>query len=440
MGSSSRSAACGALVAGVLVAVQPVTAAELSYGAYLGLGYTDNVTRVSEGKQDETIATIGGQLSLDHESRRLDANVASRLEYREYLDGSYDSEVIGNLIGHAMLDLIEERFTWTLDDTFGQATQNQFAPTTPDNRENVNNLSTGPDFTLPLGSRNKMILRGRYVDVKYEDSDLGNQRTRGEFALRREISEASSMSLNATTEEVTFDDDTQFAEYDHDEGYLSYDVEAARTTLSIDGGVTQIRSGGETDDSWLGRLEFTRQVSPALAVGIKLGHDFSDAGAAFANLQDDQPGSIDPVPVQQTASPFENTYGTIFGQFNRNRTALQLRLSYYDEQYDSQPELDRTRQTLDLSLSRDLNASLSAHASAYFSRQDFETLDHEFTDLMAVLGLRWNFGRVSFLSFDYQFYDRNDDTAGDDYSASEVWVRLSYLVGEGVSSGAFNGP
>lgn len=440
MTSNGRSTAAGVMVAGLLAGAPPAFAADLSYGAYLGLGYTDNVTRVSDGKQDETIATLGGQLRLNHESRRLDANIASRLEYREYLDGIYDSEVIGNLIAKGVLDIVEERFTWTLDDTFGQSTQNQFAPVTPDNRENVNHLSTGPDFTLPFGSRNKLILRGRYVDVHYEDSDLGNQRTRGEFALRRDVSAASSASLNVNTEQVSFDDEAQLGEYDHDEGYLSYNVDAARTRFSVDGGVTQIRSGGETNDSWLGRLDFTRQVSPSLSLGIKLGHDFSDAGNAFANLQDEQPGSIDPVPVQQTASPFENTYGTISGRFARNRTDLQLRASYYDEHYDAQPELDRTRQTFDLSLHRDLNASLSTYMSIYYSRQDFETLDHEFTDMSATLGLRWNFGRVSFLSFDYQFYDRDDDTAGDDYSASEIWVRLSYLVGEDVSSGAFSGP
>lgn len=434
MKSNARSIAV-AVVASLLAAAPPAFAAELSYGAYLGLGYTDNVTRVSEGKQDETIATLGGQLHLNHESRRLDANIASRLEYREYLDGIYDSEVIGNLIAKGTLDIVEERFTWTLDDTFGQSTQNQFAPVTPDNRENVNYLSTGPDFTLPFGSRNKLILSGRYVDLHYENSDLGNQRARGEIALRRDISEASNVALIANTEQVSYDDEAQLGEYDHDEGYLSYNVDAARTQFSIDGGITQIRSGGETNDSWLGRVDLTRQISPSFSLGIKLGHDFSDAGTSFANLQDEQPGSIDPVPVQQTSSPFENNYATISGRFARNRTDLQVHASYYDEHYDVQPDLDRTRQTFDLSLQRDLNASLSSYMSIYYSRQDFETLDHQFTDLTATLGLRWNFGRVSFLSFDYQFYDRNDDTAGDDYSASEVWLRLSYLVGESSFSG-----
>ena len=68
MESRSRWAARAALVAGMLVAMQPASAAELSYGAYVGMGHTDNIERVAEGKQAESIASIGAQLSLEHES------------------------------------------------------------------------------------------------------------------------------------------------------------------------------------------------------------------------------------------------------------------------------------------------------------------------------------------------------------------------------------
>ena len=91
---------------------------------------------------------------------------------------------------------------------YGQTTKNQFAPSTPDNRENVNYLSTGPDFTLSLGSRNKLLLNGRFADVSYEDSELGNQRVRGALALRRDLSDATNVSINVTTEQVSFDDDS----------------------------------------------------------------------------------------------------------------------------------------------------------------------------------------------------------------------------------------
>ncbi|MEO8062848.1 MAG: outer membrane beta-barrel protein [Pseudomonadota bacterium] len=432
--------ALGAAVAGLCATAQVGWGAELSYGVDAGVGYSDNIAKVADDKQGETIATVGAQMRLDHESKRLSAKVATRFEYRDYLDNSFDSEVIGNLIGNAVLDLVEERLTWTVDDTFGQTTANQFAPATPDNRENVNHLSTGPDFTLPLGSRNKLLVHGRYVDVHYEDNALGNNRIRGELALLRELSDASSVSINATSERVSYDDEAQFVEFDHNEAFLSYNLQAARTSLSIEAGATEIRAAGQSNDSWLGRVEMTRQASPSLNVGLEVGHDFSDAGSAFAQVQSLQPGSVDPVPVQQTATPFENNYGAVFARFSRNRTGLQLRLGYTDEGYDAQPLFDRKRISLDLSLQRSLNSYLSAHVSTNYSRQEFEELDRKFADISATLGLRWGVSRTSFVSVDYRYLDRNDDQSGADFRANELWVRFAYLVGDNVAAGGFGGP
>jgi uncharacterized protein (PEP-CTERM system associated) len=184
----------------------------------------------------------------------------------------------------------------------------------------------------------------------------------------------------------------------------------------------------------------TRQASSALNVGLEIGHDFSDAGSAFAQMQSLQPGSVDPVQVQQTAAPFENNYGAVFARFSRNRTGLQLRLGYTDEGYDAQPLFDRKRISLDLSLQRNLNSYLSAHLSSNYSRQEFEELDRKFADLSATLGLRWGVSRTSFISVDYRYLDRNDDQSGADFRANELWLRFAYLVGAEANAGGFGGP
>jgi hypothetical protein len=436
MESRSRSAACAALVAGMLAGMQPAIAGELSYGAYVGMGHTDNIERVNDDEQAESIASIGAQLSLEHESRRLTTSITSRLEYREYLDNTFDSEVIGNLVGNALFDIVEERLTWTIEDTFGQSTVNQFAPVTPGNRENVNYLSTGPDLTLPFLSRNSFIVRGRLADVNYESSNLGNQRIRGELALKRDLSEASNASINATSEQVDFEDDAQFIDYDRNEGFLNYNANTARTNLSIDGGITEIRSQGEKQDTWLGRIAFTRHVSSAATLSFEVGHDFSDAGTIFVELESLlQPGSTDPVPVQQTATPFENTYALLRGEFSGRRTDVRLQAGYNDEKYQDQSTFDRARLTLLLTLERDLSSVISAHVGGNYSRQDYDTLGRTFADMTATLGMRWNFGRASYVSLDYQYLDRSDDLNTAEYSANEVWLRVAYLVGEGVTGG-----
>jgi hypothetical protein len=239
---------------------------------------------------------------------------------------------------------------------------------------------------------------------------------------------------------VDFEDDAQFIDYDRNEGFLNYNANSARTNLSIDGGITEIRSQGENQDTWLGRIAFTRHVSSSATLTFEVGHDFSDAGTIFVELESLlQPGSTDPVPVQQTATPFENTYGLLRGEFSGRRTEVRLQAGYNDEKYQDQSTFDRARLTLLLTLERDLSSVISAHIGGNYSRQDYETLGRTFADMTATLGMRWNFGRASYVSLDYQYLDRSDDLSTAEYSANEVWLRVAYLVGEGVTGGKTSG-
>ena len=434
--SRKAAATCGAVL-GMLAASVP--AAELSYGIDVGAGYDDNITRVSGNEQDDTILAVGGDLHLDHESARMEASIASRLEYRDYLDDSFASEVVGNFIAESKFDIVEERFAWLLSDTFGQSSRDQLSADTPANRESVNFFSTGPDLELPFGSRNTFVVRGLYSNYSYEDSELGNDRVNGELALQRELSTASILSLNATTEKVSFDNQDLYSDFDRNEGFLAYVVDAARTQMSLQGGVTETRSAGETNDDWLGRFKMTRQASSALKVGVELGHEFSDAGSSFVQMQEQQPGSMDPVSVQQTAAPFLNEYVEVFSQFMRNRTGMDLRAGVYDETYEGVPQLDRKRLKLELNLQRSLSPTLTARASANYSSYDYSEISRKFSELEATMGLSWLLGRVTSLSIDYTFSDRNDDDSSDEYRANEVWLRFGYQVGQGASGGASSG-
>ena len=178
----------------------------------------------------------------------MTTSITSRLEYRDYLDDTFDSEVVGNLVGNALVDIVEDRFTWTLEDTFGQSTQNQFAPVTPDNRENVNYLSTGPDFTLSfLGARNKLVLRRPLC--------------RRELRIQRSRQPAHSMvnshcsaicptpptrRINLTTEQVTFDDAVLFTDFDRNEAFLNYSRMRRAPTCRSTPASPRSSSGGET--------------------------------------------------------------------------------------------------------------------------------------------------------------------------------------------------
>lgn len=431
-----------ALCATLLSAGPPARALELAWGADAGVGHTDNIARTATSEVDETIATVGAELDLRQQSTRLDASLTSRLEFLDYLDDTFDSDLIGSLVGNATVDIVRERFTWGIEDTFGQTAPNQFAPATPVNRVNVNYFSTGPDLSIPLGSRTRVRLAGRYSDVYYEDSDeqsgvpadqgdLGNERRRGELSLERELSSATNVSLNGVVEEVEFDDQQSFVDYERQEYFLRYGLDGARTTLDLEAGYTLVRQSGQEFDGGLARIHLTRRVSEATTVSLEGGRDFSDSGNVFRQLQTATPGSTDTQPVQELADPFENTYVTLRWNFFRNRTGMNAYASYFNEEYQVQTQFNRRRTEFGLNLQRNLSRTTTAAIGGTYGEQDYRSLGGTFEDVTGSASLQWRLGRASYLSVAYLYFDRNDDlTALGGYRENQVWLRFGYFSGD----------
>src|SRR5688572_5194870 len=58
---------------------------------YGGVNYTDNASRAQVDEESETIGTAGLLLGITTDRPKLDADVTAHLEYREYLDDTFDS-------------------------------------------------------------------------------------------------------------------------------------------------------------------------------------------------------------------------------------------------------------------------------------------------------------------------------------------------------------
>jgi hypothetical protein len=151
-GSRIRRAVAGRLaVAALLAAPFAANAADVAYEANVAVGHSDNVGRTATNEIDETIASAGLEFSVGQFGPRLQADLTGNFAYYDYLDDTFDSELMGSFSGNALLNFVPERFTWMIADNFGQVLSDPFQPATPDNRENINHLMTGPDLMFALG-------------------------------------------------------------------------------------------------------------------------------------------------------------------------------------------------------------------------------------------------------------------------------------------------
>lgn len=402
------------------------SAANVDYSVEAGVGRSDNIRRTSSDEVGETIGTAGVQLGITQNSRRMVTNVSADLAYYNYFDNTYNGEVIGNFNGLVDLRIVPETFDWIFQDNFGQVRSDPFAPVTPDNRENVNYFTTGPDLTLHFGSQTGLHLSGQYSNVNYEKSPLDSNRYMGAVALFRDLSAASVLSANMSNTKTSYDSAVAGADYTKQEAFGRYELKGNRTRIGFDAGYSRLRQSTGNDNGWLARLDVDRRVSASSVVSLKLGHEFSDAGSTFVQQQRIGATDLDAQTGVQTANPFISEYANVSWNFDRQRTAFGVGLSYYDQAYVVQKLLDDTRTLIDAHVSRQLGPAFDVQLTASYSRNDFKNTVGDFDEIGASAILTWRLGRKLRLLFQYEHFDRNSDLPASGFTENRAWIRLRY--------------
>jgi hypothetical protein len=402
--------------------------ADLTYEVEAGVGHSDNITRVETEKVDETLATIGANVEWMERTRRLEADVLVDLDYVEYLDDTYDGEVLGTADANLVFGLVPERLLWQVQDSFGQAQSDPFAPVTPDNSENVNYFTTGPDLMLNLGSQNSMRLFGRYSTTNYEVTDLDGERTGGGLSLIRALSGASSVALNGSVEESEFDNPASSG-YENRSVSVSYDFTGGRTTISSQLGYSWIElDDGTKNGGELIEINITREMSSASSLMFSLGSQFSDAGNSLRGLASAGTGG-GPGQIVASSDPFENRTASLAWNFQRNRTGISLGVAYDESIYEEQTQYDRTRISYHGNYSRQLRPTLTFMLAARFSEDEFDLSGLKFDDTQASASLTWEMSRHLGLRASLDHFARGSSQPGGDYDENRAFLTITYSGG-----------
>ena len=399
--------------------------AEIQGAGTLGMGYTNNIRRVSSDEQGEGIAQAGLELAVTERTRRLDADLVSDLAYMDYLQNTYGSQIVGDARGHAALSLIEDHLTWTFLDNFGQTQPDLFAPVTPQNSENINYFSTGPDLTLRLAPTTELRLGARYVLMTYATSPSDSDRVSGSMALTRNIAERSSVSLNAEHEHVEFSDQSVNTDFDSDALYLAYAAESNRTKVAIDAGVNRITIAGTKENGSLLRLELSRKLTARSTLDLAIGRDLTDAASSFGSQKISDNVSLNTQSLGTSSNPYTNEYINLGWHAVGSRTRLGASIDYSRENYVGQSSQDRDLTTAEAYLSRDLGPRLSARLVGNYTKDDFEQ-GGDYDEMSAAFGFSFLAGKRLRLDLSVERYDRSSDIATNEYRENRAWLKLRY--------------
>jgi hypothetical protein len=433
------------------------------YGIDAGVGETDNVTLAPTDKVSQTIATVDADFTVHQRSRLFDVNAVGNFSDLNYLQGAYGNEFLGRFDGVADAAIVPGRLVWVFRDDFGQSALDPYTPVTPNNIENINYLTTGPDLKLRFGGIDFVEISARYGRAQYQTSPFNSNRLLASIALGREVSAGGSISLNANTERVMFDNTVLNTDFERSSGFGRYEIQGARTDFVGElGGTVVSQSGASTAvlpsgvppgtnvtppnvssqfggpgslSGPLAKLELSRRISPAAKLIFTAGRDLTDASSSFSNQTTGLVTGINSVaPAALTSDSYRVTYGSASWQYKLNRTTLAVTGRWEKDIYPALSTLDATISSAGFNVERRLTRDFTAQLLGTWYKTDYPhaaltsevigSTDYANSILGATLTWRHGRGLEVRLRCDHDSYSVSNGNTG--YRETRAFLTVGY--------------
>ncbi|MFP4181640.1 hypothetical protein [Thiohalospira sp.] len=401
----------------------PVAAVEVATEAGAGLEYSDNLQRAPEGDEVSDwirVGRLGGQLEAERST--LEGNALLNAEYLQYARGTFADEIRGRGSADLAWHIAPERLTWRLEDRLSVIEEDSTDPLSPENRQQVNVLSTGPDYRIRLGGTRYWDSSARLTDVRYSARDTDNQRLGLQTRLgwRPTPRLEGQLALEAST--ARFPEQGELRDYDRQDLYGRLIRTAATSRVVLDLGASRIqRAAGEDVTGGLGRLAWERQLNPTTELRVDVAGEYSDSATDLLGRSD---GAVrDPSTTESTADVFFARRAGMRLRRESPRGRLDLDARMEERDYEVAP-LDQQRSRLALTWS--LEAGARSRLDLFGHREEYD-YDEGREDLDRSLGLRWRtrLRRSVELRLEGEGAERRSNT-GSGYQEGRFLLELRY--------------
>jgi hypothetical protein len=415
----------GLLASNALSATE--SGSQLQWSVDTAVSHTNNATLVDTDPISETIGSVGGAIDLTRAGSRLNATLRGAGSYLSYFDNTYSNDFLGSGAASILFGLVGDTLSWTLDDTFGQSTTNEFEPSTPDNRGNINVVSTGPDLRLLLGSATELVVTGRYQDSSYEDAgNVDNHSWTGEAAVVRRVSPAVSGSFNVAASRTVYDDTAGDPDSNEQEVFVQLEANGARQTLTADLGIGFLDQGDQTEQTPLVRINWTRRLTPSWSLALDASSEYLNSADQFVAGVADGPelgGTQDIILTNEV--PRDDAAALSLG-FERPRTTFSISGGVTRESYpDSASSLDRRTWAMAAEASRLIAPRLEATLETDYEKRDFTGTNEDDKTTTITARIDWRVGKDFFLGLEGGTQRRSGNT-GFEYDETAYQLSLSY--------------
>ncbi|MCE7032664.1 hypothetical protein LY625_08565 [Lysobacter sp. GX 14042] len=411
----------------------PAQAARVDYVVDGGVEHDDNARLTAADPVSQRIWRAGLGFLATQESSTVQARLAGRADYRDYQDPMYSDSVEGILSGHLNWVLLPGRLDFTVEDELELQPVDRFAPDSPDNRQQVNVLSLGPNFMFRLGPSVDGRVEVRYIDTDAEVTEEFNS-TRHGAALRlaRALGSGASLSFNGQWQDVDYDDERAARDHERGDLYARYERDFHRARVAIDAGWSQVdyADGGRHRDPLL-RGELGWQAGPRSRLSLVAVRQFSDAAeAALASSESTTtttiPGTVLVDDARINPAVYAEHRVTAGYHYTGERAAL--RLEPYAQRIDYLDDAETDEKSRGVLLGFDYRLRPTVELSAWADMQRVEYAAPEMRNNTWRLGMAlekyWT--RHWSTSLGYYRYTRENALPGTDVDQNVWYLSVAY--------------
>jgi hypothetical protein len=415
------------LSAGFLLCSPAVFALEIEPGVGAGLLYTDNAELTADNEDDDLVMVGYAGVRIDENNGPFRLNAEAELIHLNYTSGSFGNQTYPALRTTALWQQVPGRLDWQASNYFTQRETDSLEGRTPDNIQNTNVFTFGPDITFPHWGRHTLTLNPRYRNFYYEDEGTDNQQYELPASWFYRMYPTFGVGLSGSVTQVDYDGgDNRATDYTRRVLQAGLSGTTARSEYSLNLGGTDIsRDGSGSTSGASGNLDWLYRMSGFSTARLYISSDISDTGNLLLDSEID-PDTGDFSNVQTSDDVVRNNIVRL--TYRRDDAALTTAIwgEYRDLDYEGQ-ESDRDVREVGADLDYRATALLTTGIYGRYALTDEADANGDDTRYTITGTVSYQLGRKLRTTFDLRYENQDSDGgSADEYSEFSTFVRLVY--------------
>ena len=419
-----RALATALLVTAMLVPLESHARWRADWELTYQLLFSDNVGRDFENEQDDLIHVPQVALFLTEDTGRFTGTVDLLAERRFYQDDTFDDEDRNYLDVDLRWRILDNRLEWVFEDELREEPINVRVNDRPDNFQQVNVFTTGPNLVFQLGRGNNGILQARFSDTYAEEQkQFDSQRNQLGVGVQRILSDVTTVSITGSATDVDFDRDDLSTDYIRRSLYGTWNHARRRDVFNVNLGWAEVdlRGGPEFDvDDVLLEATWTR-TDNRYTIGVDLFHGINSLARSIGSTPLVSGGSV------VTGNVTEEDSIAFRYDYRPNIGLWQVRAGYSEDDFVGDDLFDRKRYNLGVTYQRPFTRR--SNGEFYASRYEVEyTAVEPRNDDRSEIGFRYNYEWSAhwYGGLQLQWTDQNSDIQQFDYEELLAGIRITY--------------